>query len=526
MARLLQARLPKAEPSSKALAVDAELACLVDAFKMQYPSYNTKVRRYLQVLGAWTENPVTVAQATDPKLWRLFVALMAGRENLRSLQGVFAACRAFFRHLERQGYTVPDELCRYRFRPGPRTRARAWYQAAHKAPHPLLAEFWRACRHRADIGPHLCVPRRHCRLAAQATGKSIPELTAADLVATLEVLDASYAPKTHAVARSRWREFLYGVARGRRGWCPAAPGHPQMAAFAARRRAEGFASDYAKCLNFFLRWLTEHRPAFRGFWPHQVPLTDLREDDLEAYQHYLKERQSAALISPRTLSFYLHPLRLWLRYLHEERVIVPDLSRCLRVPYPEVCRRRSLPLPVLVPLLEAIERQSAHPARDPAFFSLQLGLGLRFEEVYRLQVGDVDWEQACLAVRGKGGRPRYMPLPPVLLWILKRYLAVRPPGQTERFFVFAGKRGRPLARTSAYHELHRVFTRALGEVTTRKVGGPHALRHTFATELHRQGVKEAEILELMGLSSFKTLSKYVVYGQAEAHRDFLEKFRI
>lgn len=145
-------------------------------------------------------------------------------------------------------------------------------------------------------------------------------------------------------------------------------------------------------------------------------------------------------------------------------------------------------------LLDGVEA-ARHGARqlDAATFRTLLlalyGAGLRLGEALRLTHGDVDLEQAVLAVREtKFHKTRLVPVGAQLTRVLAAYAAERatdsgPPAASRPFF--ASRSGTPLAMSTVQY----AFTNLRRAVGVRRTDGTrhgprlHDLRHTFA--VHR-----------------------------------------
>jgi len=61
--------------------------------------------------------------------------------------------------------------------------------------------------------------------------------------------------------------------------------------------------------------------------------------------------------------------------------------------------------------IDSCDRLTATGRRDRAVLLLLARLGLRACEIIRLTLDDIDWDQAQLRIRGKGGRQSMLPLP-------------------------------------------------------------------------------------------------------------------
>jgi integrase/recombinase XerC len=132
--------------------------------------------------------------------------------------------------------------------------------------------------------------------------------------------------------------------------------------------------------------------------------------------------------------------------------------------------------------------------RNRALLELVYSAGLRSREAVDLDLGDVDFEQEAVHVRGKGGKERVVPLGEEAAYRLRLYLDDARPqlvnGAEDALFVSA--RGRRLDTST----LRRLFPH------------PHRLRHAFATHLLEGGADLRVIQELLGHSSLSTTQTY------------------
>ena len=194
--------------------------------------------------------------------------------------------------------------------------------------------------------------------------------------------------------------------------------------------------------------------------------------------------------APATVARKLSAVRALLRSaLGPERV--PDASFAPKRP-------RRLPETLRVAEVEAglaaLEDDGPLELRNRALFELVYSAGLRSSEATGLDLGDVDFEQELVHVRGKGGKERTVPLGEEAGHWVARYLHEARPqlatGAENAFFVSV--RGRRLDTST----LRRVLPH------------PHRLRHAFATHLLEGGADLRTIQELLGHSSLSTTQIY------------------
>jgi len=132
--------------------------------------------------------------------------------------------------------------------------------------------------------------------------------------------------------------------------------------------------------------------------------------------------------------------------------------------------------------------------RNRALLELVYSAGLRSREAVDLDLGDVDFEQEAVHVRGKGGKERVVPLGEEAAYRLRSYLEEGRPGLARGVedALFLSVRGRRLDTST----LRRLLPH------------PHRLRHAFATHLLEGGADLRVIQELLGHSSLSTTQVY------------------
>ena len=235
---------------------------------------------------------------------------------------------------------------------------------------------------------------------------------------------------------------------------------------------------YAVDVRQFLDWLDE---GGRG-------LDDFETRVLAAYAAELGRRRPK--LAPATIARKLAAVRALIRsVLGPERV--PDASfapkRARRLP--EAMREEEVE-----GVLAAAEADGPLALRNRALLELVYSAGLRSQEAIDLDLGDVDFEQEVVHVRGKGGKERAVPLGEQAGHWLARYLREARPdlARGAENALFISTRGRRLDTST----LRRLLPH------------PHRLRHAFATHLLEGGADLRTIQELLGHSSLSTTQIY------------------
>jgi integrase/recombinase XerD len=142
-------------------------------------------------------------------------------------------------------------------------------------------------------------------------------------------------------------------------------------------------------------------------------------------------------------------------------------------------------------VIDACDPEAPGRLRDRAVVLLLARLGLRASEVANLCLEHIDWNQGRIAVSGKNHRTEWLPLPQdvgdaLLAWLRDQ----RPPIAHPCVFTTVTAPHRPLSRAAVTHIVRAAFRRA---GVTSPVNGAHALRHSAATAMLREGASLAGV---------------------------------
>ena len=239
-------------------------------------------------------------------------------------------------------------------------------------------------------------------------------------------------------------------------------------------------------IRFFLEFLKFNENPSR--------LRHLRHDQIEDYFH-----QMARTNSRPSLQAVVGTVRNFLRWKHQEGTLSRPLH--LQIDTPRVYRLerlpRTLPWAQVQALLGSIDRSDALGQRDFTILCLAAAYGLRSSELIDLTLDDIDWRRRRLRLRQRKTRQAIqLPVTDEAANVLIKYLrAGRPASRHRQLFLRRQAPTGPMA------------PEMVGNVLTRRIAlsglqlpaiSPHALRHSFAVHLLRQGVSMKTIADSLG----------------------------
>jgi integrase/recombinase XerD len=243
----------------------------------------------------------------------------------------------------------------------------------------------------------------------------------------------------------------------------------------------------------------EHLRAFAAY------LTDIRQRDLRALtpavvSRFLADRSQG--LKRSTLQGRCGVLRVFLRYVHRERLVGRDLSLfveaapCYRLAHVP----RSITAEDVRRMLDGVDRQTVLGRRDYAMLILLVTYGLRAREVAALTLDDIDWRHDRLRIPArKAGHSTAYPLSSHVGAAILEYLkGGRPVTRLRQVFFHATAPCMPVTQgavsSRAVHYLHQT-----GVVGSRL--GSHTLRHSCVQRLVEAGWSLKAIGDYVGHTS-------------------------
>ncbi|MEK7784385.1 MAG: site-specific integrase [Chloroflexota bacterium] len=247
----------------------------------------------------------------------------------------------------------------------------------------------------------------------------------------------------------------------------------------------------------FADWWTAYWPTRRVF--------DLTPQDLEQARVALRTSGRLSKRSEGTVNHYLKCLRHAMRAVIQPRSWVVDLWSQIRLDRPAGTPP--------TPMMPGDERRLlAHLApADATKVRLALLTGLRRAQLFRLRWEHLFWKQAAVALPTiKHQRPRFLPLPPEALVLLRRQW--RRTGQPTQGWVFPHATQPDLPEDPASWYKYRFKPALTRAGLTGKGLTFHSTRHAFAVRFLEAG---GHVRQLQKAGGWSSLDQVEIYTQMD-----------
>lgn len=275
----------------------------------------------------------------------------------------------------------------------------------------------------------------------------------------------------------RRREEVSGLVRGRELSAKAIGAVQQLGQHIKRQRySSSTLETYTSMLQLFFRYFSDREP-------EQITDNDISNfmNDYVIDLGYSVSWQNQMITAIKT--YY----RLNDRIINSDTIIRPRRGRSLPKVFSKEEIRRIL--------------NGTHNFKHRLILWMIYSCGLRRSEVINIRLTDLDRDRNILHIReGKGKIDRVVPVSEKVWDKLDEYLAAYSPAT----WLFEGQRGGQYSVESVYN----LFRTALKRAGIRKEVGVHALRHSYATHLHENGLDIRFIQELLGHRNSRTTEIY------------------
>lgn len=202
-------------------------------------------------------------------------------------------------------------------------------------------------------------------------------------------------------------------------------------------------------------------------------------------------------------------LRVWFGWLHNAGMIASNPARLVRRARCGSPPPKALSEDEQRRLLDTLARARGWESeRDHALFALMLGSGIRLASALSLTASDFDLDRGDVRLRrAKGDREERAVLPAAVVAHLREFL----PTQSALGPVWISRHGLRLSTRQAQRRL----TYWMKKAGIEHAASPHALRHSFATNLYS---RTHDILLVRDALGHKSIESTLVYARIDRER--------
>jgi len=264
---------------------------------------------------------------------------------------------------------------------------------------------------------------------------------------------------------------------------------------------------YGYYLEFFEGWLSSQKK-------NEEPVENITDETVRSFRLYLSHEYKNPYkgnLSRQTQNYFLIALRSFFKYLIKQKmkVLTPDMI--------ELGRQKEREIKFLSPeelhrMFDAVDVTDEAGYRDRAILEVLFSTGLRVSELVALDKEDINIDRGEFSVLGKGRKVRVVFLSDDAKERLKTYLQKRSDPYSALFIRYSG----PKPTEGLTPEKMRLSVRSVERLVDKyriKAGivkrfGPHALRHSFATDLLGAGADLRSVQEMLGHKNVATTQVY------------------
>ncbi len=237
---------------------------------------------------------------------------------------------------------------------------------------------------------------------------------------------------------------------------------------------------------------------------------ELTADVMSEYQQDLAFRISArgTLLSLRSQAQLLSVAKGFTRYLKQKDYLLHDPGEDIKLPKkPKTLPRAILTEGEVKRLIHAPNTRTNKGYRDRIILEILYDTAIRRDEMSNITLSDLDLNTGFVRIHGKGSKDRVVPMGERVCGLVKNYiLYVRPcfvEGKDPGFLIL-NRWGLQMKGNSIWLVVKQYKDKA----NIKKNVTTHALRHTCATHMLKNGAPVRHIQEMLGHESLESTQIY------------------
>lgn len=216
--------------------------------------------------------------------------------------------------------------------------------------------------------------------------------------------------------------------------------------------------------------------------------------------------------STGTICMKVRSLKRFFEYLEDKNIIFINPMEYISEPQKEkTLPRNTLSVQEMQKLLEQPNLGTLTGIRDRTIMEIFYSTGIRLNELCKLTIYDADLQGGMLRInQGKGKKDRVVPLGKHAVRFLREYITkVRPRctknKENQNRSLIVDRYGKPISK-QVVSIMIRTYART---AQLKKKATAHTFRHTFATQLVKNGADIVAVQKMLGHADLKTTQGYI-----------------
>ncbi len=269
------------------------------------------------------------------------------------------------------------------------------------------------------------------------------------------------------------------------------------------------------CSKLTLRDYRHYLQVFSDWFSSTLPGKSIEDIDLATIRKYRvflanKQNEKGETLVRVTQNYYVIALRSFLRFLIKNDFKTLEPSK-IDLPRTESRSLKFLEKDQVDRLVTSCDTSKEEGLRDRAILELLFSTGLRVSELVSLNHEQVNLERREFGVIGKGRKLRIVFVSDRAADWVKRYLNVRKDNFKPLFIRYSGKvdefgSGEKMRLTA--RSVERIVKKYVRRARIPVDATVHTLRHSFATDLLRNGADLRSVQEMLGHKNIATTQIY------------------
>lgn len=251
----------------------------------------------------------------------------------------------------------------------------------------------------------------------------------------------------------------------------------------------------------------------------KIKYKTISKEEIRTYLKYLDELN----YSKNTISRILSTLRHFYTYLVTNNITPINQFKLIRNPKKDKKLPNFLQSDELNQIFDTIDIETPLGLRNRLIVELLYASGLRVSELTNLELNDIDINNKEIRVYGKGSKERIVYFGDYAKKYLELYIDTARKellNKNKSSYLLINNQGEPLSTRGVQMVIEDIVTKA----ALKHNISPHALRHTFATDLLNNGADLKSVQELLGHSSLSTTQIYTHITNERLRSVYLQTF--